>query len=158
MGQRGPQPKPTESKLLEGTFRKDRAPKNEARPAIEAPPCPEWLDDDARAEWDRIVPQLLSLRLLSQPDLAELVGYCLAFSEVAYCTRFITANGRTVERPGQTPAARPEVAMLYKALEKLRQYASDFGMSPASRSRVEAGPPAEKSKDTAKDFLFRKQA
>ena len=43
MGQRGPSGKPTNKKILQGTFRKDRAPDNEAKPDIVEPEKPSWL-------------------------------------------------------------------------------------------------------------------
>lgn len=50
MGQRGPKTKPTELKLMQGTYRKDRAPENEPKP--NAPPSlpepPSYMDITAK--------------------------------------------------------------------------------------------------------------
>ena len=51
----------------------------------EAPDPPEWLDAEARAGWDRIVPGLEALDILKPEDRAALTVFCEAWS------RFVAA-------------------------------------------------------------------
>jgi len=55
----------------------------------EAPEPPDWLDEGARAEWDRVVPELDALSLLKAPDCAVLVG------DVETWSRFVMAATST---------------------------------------------------------------
>jgi phage terminase small subunit len=75
---RGRNPQPTALKRLEGT-RSDRI--NTAEPAAVPgrPVCPDHLDATAHAAWDRIVPALDALGVLSRTDGAALALYCDAF-------------------------------------------------------------------------------
>jgi len=45
-----------------------------------APSPPDWLDAEARAEWDRVVPELDAQGLLSGVDRAILTSYSAAWS------------------------------------------------------------------------------
>lgn len=42
---------------------------------------PDWLDADAQVEWDRVVPDLLKLGLISGLDRQALAQYCEAVSD-----------------------------------------------------------------------------
>src|SRR3954468_12698918 len=72
--------KPTALKVLEGTFRKDRALANELQPTPGAPVCPAWFDKIAVAEWARVVPELAARGVLSVIDGAALEGYCANYA------------------------------------------------------------------------------
>ncbi|MFC2974558.1 phage terminase small subunit P27 family [Azotobacter bryophylli] len=48
---------------------------------VEAPPMPDWLDEDAQAEWERVVPDLMTLGLISTLDRQVLGQYCEAVSD-----------------------------------------------------------------------------
>lgn len=42
---------------------------------------PEWLDEFARSEWYRVVPQLLKIEIVGNLDYSNIAGYCNAFSK-----------------------------------------------------------------------------
>ena len=164
MGRRGPPAKPTATKVLEGTFRKDRAQKHEPKPKLETPSVPNWLNAEAKREWRRIVPLLESLNLMTKPDRAALAGYCQAYSRWRQAERILDAEGLTMSYTTQTGyqiwQARPEVAIAQQSSKLMKAFLSEFGLTPASRTRINAPPPAEEKKDKAKEFMFgpRKQA
>jgi len=81
MGRRGPPPKPTALKLFAGTFRKDRAPKREPKPAQTKgfPKPPSFLGQIAKQEWRRVVPELHKLGILTKVDRAALAAYCESY-------------------------------------------------------------------------------
>lgn len=81
MGARGPRPKPTRMKVIEGTFRPDRAPKNEPKPPAKIPTAPKWLGPDAKAEWRRVTKQLAPLEMLTELDRTTLALYCQALQD-----------------------------------------------------------------------------
>lgn len=65
---KGRKPKPTQLKIVQGTFRPDRAPQNEPKPRPIAPDCPLDLSDAARTIWLEIAPSLEKLGLLTEVD------------------------------------------------------------------------------------------
>ena len=80
MGARGPRPKPTAVKKREGN--PGKRPLNEKEPEFKAPEvcpaAPAFLNEIARAEWDRVAPELFAQGLLKNPDIAALTAYCRA--------------------------------------------------------------------------------
>ena len=83
-GKGGRPQKPIDLHLVEGTFRPDRHGKRlpENRPETAATSCPSWLDDYAKAEWRRLAPQLMRVRLLGATTRVTFAGYCQATSDL----------------------------------------------------------------------------
>jgi phage terminase small subunit len=97
MGRRGPAPKPTALKLLQGNPGKRAINGREPKPKTGMPRCPDWLDEEAKACWKRIVPQLNGMGVLTLIDADALANYCDTWSrwknpscscrKMATCTR-----------------------------------------------------------------------
>ena len=68
MGLRGPAPKPTTIKRLEGNPGKRKLNDGEPSPRLGAPECPDHLDDVARKEWDRLTSILVAMKVLTEAD------------------------------------------------------------------------------------------
>lgn len=150
VGSRGPKPVPTNVHVLRGNPSKLPlstllSGDGTVRPETEIPDAPEWLSDEARAEWDRITPHLQKLGLVSSLDRAVLTAYCVAWSD------FVWAEGRIIELGGdagriiKTHSGYQQVSALWtikgNALDRLSRFAADFGLSPSARSRVTSGEP-----------------
>jgi len=145
----GPPKKPTKLKLLQGTFRADRAAQNEAQPELDIPAVPPHLSDEAKVEWGRISQELFQLGLLSRIDRAALAAYCESWSDWLDASRMcstkdgkdrkviLTTNGNPMENPYYTIKKR--------SMELMHKFLTEFGMTPAARSRINATP-AEKPK------------
>lgn len=150
MGKRGPPPKPTARKKLEGTYRPDRAAKREATPESKAPPMPTWLGKgpwgrEAAREWKRIVPLLEAVGLLAELDRASLAAYCHAYGRFWYYQGLVAKVGSVQVAKSGYRGIQPEVTEMHKALAELRKWCALFGLSPADRSRVDAASaPPEK--------------
>ncbi len=138
----GRNPKPTNIKKLQGTFRPDRILPGEPQPEIVIPKCPTWLKGLARREWKRITPKLFALGCVSEIDVMQLASYCLAVQMVADCTKIIEEEGLTCLTSKGTIVQRPEVGMRNTAMSLLKSFGAEFGMSPASRTRISVAPPA----------------
>lgn len=151
MGRRGPAPKPTKLEKLQGNPGKRKRNAREPKPKQKAPVCPSWLDTEAKAEWKRIVPELESLGLLTTVDRAALAAYCQSFSRWRAAEEGIQKHGLTFDTLNG-PRKNPEVAISEKALALMKAYLQEFGLSPASRTRVNGGGD-EKPKDPLDDFL-----
>ena len=119
-GKSGPPRKPTALKLLHGTFRADTVAANEPQPPSdeEWPAPPEHLSFLAAQRWRVVAPILHPLGLLTQADYDALEMYCEAYSEWREAKRL-----RDIPR--------------MKAFQQAaRQFLTEFGMTPASRSRI----------------------
>lgn len=135
MGQRGAAPKPTNLKILQGTYRKGRAPHHEATPPDGIPPCPEQLSDVARAEWDYIVPILLQHRLLTTVDGAILAAYCQARADWLEALEKVKA-GRVQTTDTGYEAMRAWQTIYERAEKRMTTLAREFGLSASSRTRI----------------------
>jgi len=148
----GRPPKPTKLKIAAGNPGHRRLNDREPNPPTAAPGMPAWLSGRAKVEWKRIVPELIRLGLLSSIDLAALAAYCQAFAELEQATRTIEKEGRvckwpiydpkTNEHVGDRLKAHPAVQQQRDAMQRIKGFLAEFGLSPASRSRVQAEAPA----------------
>lgn len=51
------------------------------------PNAPTWLSKEARAEWRRIMPQLVERRILTEADMGSVENYCVAIGQVRAAQR-----------------------------------------------------------------------
>lgn len=157
MGRRGPPPKPSALKKLEGTHRKDRAARNELVAPPGVPERPEWLDEEAIAEWQRVVPILAEMKILATVDRGMLADYCAAHSLAVQATRRYQKDGLVVKTK-QGPLKHPMIKVAQEARAQARLLAAEFGLSAASRTRISVPTPkqkeAEKQADATAAFLF----
>lgn len=151
IGSGGHNRKPTALKLVQGTYRADRATPNEPTPDVEAPSCPTWLHPEAKREWRRIIPELEALGLIAKIDRAALAAYCQAYAEWWEMERAIAEHGRVQVTESGYVAQRPEVAMRNKALDTMRAFLREFGLTPVSRTRVSV--PEKPKTDKGNPFL-----
>jgi P27 family predicted phage terminase small subunit len=106
------------------------------------------LSGEARAEWDRVVPGLEALDLLKESDRALLTAYCETWSTYVEALALVRENGYTVvnhstRKDGSTSewvTKNPAVGVMETALGSLRQYASEFGLSPAGERKISKAP------------------
>src|ERR1041384_3815096 len=143
----GRRPTPTRLKVLTGNPGKRPLNADEPKPEIDIPDCPAELGPIARGEWDRMAPQLASLRILTQLDRAALAAYCGAYAMWAEATEAIQKYGTMVKSPSGYPVQSPYVSVANRQAEIMMRIASEFGLTPASRSRIV-------TPDKDKDDLF----
>jgi P27 family predicted phage terminase small subunit len=138
--------KPTALKLLQGTHRKDRAPKNEPKPpAGDRPPSPpSFLAGLALKEWKRLANRLHSVGLLTEVDRSKFAMYCQAYARWQECEAVISAEGMTIETATGYVQQRPEVSIAHKYCEIAQKLGQQFGIDPAARSRIDVPPAPEK--------------
>lgn len=86
---------------------------------------PDWLVGlDALAEWRRLVDLLTPTRVLTEGDVSNLAHYCNWHAE-------IVRRSRTWADPNV-----PSEEVTAPMIAQLRMFASEFGLTPASRSKV----------------------
>lgn len=156
MGLRGPAPKPTTLKILEGTYRADRAATAEPTPDVAVLVPPPWLVGDALEEWNRSAPVLEQLGVSASIDYAVFLGYCLSYARALQAEEDIAINGLTVVVWGQAQK-NPAVTIAQQEWAQVAKLAAQFGLTPSSRSRVSGTPkkPADAGGKNASTKRFR---
>lgn len=142
----GPAPKPTALKLIEGNPGRRQIEPGEVRPLVVAPVCPDHINPEAAAEWQRIVPLLLKHYLVTELDTAALALYCQSYGRWMEAERKIAeqraknGSGLLIKAPSGYPIQNPYLAIANRAMEDCYKYLQQFGLSPSSRTRVQASP------------------
>lgn len=160
----GRNPKPTTTKLLEGTHRKDRA--NPAEPALPIVPekrePPEWVAKYGKEIWYRYAPMFSKLGVLTEADIETFARYCTMSATWQELNNWmIQNNGQTVyavytdrkswdeekqkyvnKREFSHMAVMPQYRQWKELSEALLKFEIQFGMTPSSRTRVSAKSPS----------------
>ena len=113
-------------------------------------PAPKWLGSHGRKLWKQVGPQLKEQGLCASVYRTALLGLCANWQKVVSCETVLAEKGPTYEilkEAGKDAdgnpkyvctyiAQRPEVAMAFKAWDKIRQFGALFGFSPADVQKV----------------------
>ena len=142
---RGRRPNPTRLKVLTGNPGKRPLNADEPTPEPAIPDCPPELGPVAQREWQRLAGELSALQLLTNLDRAALAAYCGAYALWAEATENIQKYGTMVKSPSGYPIQSPYVAIANRQAEIMMRIASEFGFTPASRSRIALPSQAEPS-------------
>lgn len=160
MSNRGRPPKPTNLKVLMGNPGKRPLNRNEPKPQPVAPKRPSWLTGEAKKEWDRIAPELERVGLLTVIDGSVLANYCQwwavyvqAAKELkAHLTKHKKLTVTYINTQGaENEVPHPAIAIAEKASKNIKAFCSEFGLTPASRVRMQIKPVEEP--DPMEDLL-----
>jgi P27 family predicted phage terminase small subunit len=89
-----------------------------------------------------VVGILEQLGLVTLLDRAALAGYSQAWSRWVDAELKLREYGAVLKSPTKGfPILSPYLVIANKAMEQLRQFLSEFGMSPASRTRIGTDEP-----------------
>ena len=138
---RGRKPHPTKLKVLRGNPGKRPLNKKEPKPDPSIPEPPEHIKGLALKEWYRAAGELHRIGLLTVIDRAALAAYCAAFGRWCECEQQISKTGMLIRTPNGYPIVNPLLSVSNKAVAQMRAFLSEFGMTPAARSRVSAEKP-----------------
>ncbi len=134
----GPPKKPTPLKLVEGTYREDRIAKHEPRPKVAIPKPPKHLNAVALEEWERIVKELADNGLMTNLDRAALVAYCEFWAHYVDASEKLAKKGMVIVTAAGNVVENPHFSIKKRAAELMHKFLIEFGMTPASRTRVSA--------------------
>ncbi len=98
--------------------------------------CPPELGPIARQEWDRMVGELTILGVLSSFDRGPLAAYCIAYALWIEAIEMVQKHGAMIKSPKGFPIQSPYLSTLNRQAEIMLRIASEFGFTPASRSRI----------------------
>lgn len=111
-------------------------------------PCPEYFDEYARAEWERVCRILFDKGTLQDVNHATLEGYCSAYSKAKRADDTINKEGfsakvygtdREGNVTGQVVAIKklPEVDIAFKAWGQVKMFAVEMGITSAGGKEPE---------------------
>lgn len=160
--------KPTRLKLVTGTYRADRATPNEPQPARASAEPPPGLSAGALAAWGRLFPVLHRMGVVTEADAAALARMCECCAEMQAATESLARPVLDLDGTEVAPAGsltyttrsasggvmvrtRPEVAARAAAERRFQHWLTQFGLTPAARSRVSAV--GEREKDPADEYF-----
>ncbi len=145
MGLRGPAPKATNLKILEGNPGKRPLNMNEPEPEKGAT-CPRWLSKTAKTHWRELCPVLEACGIMTRADRYTLAAYCDALANYRRATVEIEQLEHLVEDNGRTTKISPLVTAQKNYAELMIKFGTKLGLSPSDRSSIKVSPQSKKSK------------
>lgn len=148
MGARGPKTKPTALKLAEGNPGKRALPRNEPKPPPALPDPPDFLNEYAREEWDRVAETLFRVGTLTRIDQSMLACYCTAFARWRQAEEDLermaqsdpSTHGTVIRTKKGNLVQNPLVGVANTARLHMQRLAAEFGLSPSARTQIESNP------------------
>lgn len=127
---------PTAVKLARGN--PGHRPLNKREPVAKGiPTCPPHINEEGKREWKRIVKELKAMKILARVDRTALAAYCQAYGRWVEAEEKILESGMIVKAPSGYPMQNPFLSVANKAMEQMKAFLTEFGMTPSSRSRLE---------------------
>jgi P27 family predicted phage terminase small subunit len=140
---RGPPPKPTHLRLLQGNPSRRPINKHEPQPPpVETVDPPDYLEGYARAEWLRVAPSLLT-----NLDIHLLGAFCVSYARwreaeeklVEFRAKDSMLGGLLVKGSNNKPMINPLLKISRLMASDMLRYAAEFGFTPAARTRISVG-------------------
>lgn len=148
MGLRGVQPKPTALKIARGN--PGRRPINAIEPELSAASraVPAGMTGKAKAEWNRLVDELVDSGSLTIGDMD-------AFEEYCYLVADVERYRRLIRKKGDEQATALGYANYFNKLRtQKRQQAAHLGLTSTSRASVKAAKVPKKDEAATKRARF----
>ncbi len=146
MGLRGKPPTPTAIRVMEGNPSRRPLPVNEPRPKTAEPEMPGHLDREARRQWKRLVPILLSMGVMTVADGIALGNLCMAYSMLLKAYKDMQAatkggsSGLLMKTPSGYVQQSPLIGIINNQIDIVNRLSQQFGLTPASRTRLASAP------------------
>jgi P27 family predicted phage terminase small subunit len=129
--------KPTALRIIEGNPGHRALPAREPQAPIGAK-MPDGLTARAQAHWPKLAKQLTAARILTELDAPALAMHCELFASWRDACDKLTEFGPVVETDKGGLKLSPYWVTFMQASSEMRRLLTEFGMTPASRSRVAA--------------------
>ena len=140
MGKRGPKPKPTKLRLLDGNPSRRPINRDEPRPKGEIR-MPEHLSQIARTQWTRIV-ESMPPGFYTPADEALLAAYSEAYADHVNASKALK-DEESLLADGK---ANPLIAIRNQAARTMATLGTRLGLSPADRTNLKTPPVQEDSR------------
>ncbi len=102
------------------------------------PAPPPHLPEKSKELWRKLAPRLMRTGRLEMEDLLIFEGFCMAYYFGLYSGAILIKEGLTYDDKGRQRIAKHPMWQVWKDTMKIwLQCASEFGMTPSSRTRFE---------------------
>jgi P27 family predicted phage terminase small subunit len=140
----GPAPQPSELKKRRGNPGKRPLNTREPKPLVGLPSCPESLSPNAKRIWATLGPTLVRNGVMTETDGLAFAGVCVTealFLRIAPVVDDmpLVQGSVTVDGSGQEHRewkTEPHFKAILEILKERRSQHAQFGMTPASRSKI----------------------
>lgn len=156
----GRKPIPTSLKILRGNPGKKPLPKGEPQPPTDNIAPPDYLGEVARKKWDELLPLLQATRVMTRADIEALARLCDTYEWWLATREKLRKEGDSypiLNDKGEVKyiSQRPEVAIAHKLAAQMHTLEADFGLNPASRTKLGVNPAALRNDppDALQEFL-----
>ena len=138
--------KPSHLKAIQGTERKDRTNPNEPIADTGRPVAPEYFSDAQVEKFVELVGHIESLNIQSKIDVGMLADLAVVECEIADDVVLLATDGPyyVPSKESGIVRAHPAVARVTANRQRAQALRNEFGLSPAARSKVSAGPTPER--------------
>lgn len=103
-----------------------------------APPTPKRFDEYARAEWKRVIPQVIARRTITKADLGGVENYCVAMGRATKIDDLMATMPVPDLKLG---------GLQIRYMQTARQLAAEYGLTPTSRARIGSNAPDDDDDD-----------
>ena len=149
----GRKPVPTNLRILRGNPGKRPLPKEpKYKEIVEIPKAPKYLNKVGKQEWKRAATILTEVKVLTENDIQALGAYCVNYQTWVDCIAKLQEEGLTTIRKNSVMVS-PYFVMSNQLSKEMRAYWTEFGMTPSSRTKVQATP---QEKDDEFDKFLKK--
>lgn len=142
-----PKPTPTVLKMVKGNPGKRAINKNEPQPEKGIPACPENITGNAKVAWDKLCKILDDMGVLTVADNYALETLCSVYGRMRELQAVIDEHGLVFESPNVNGdillRPNPAVSQLEKAESLFKNYLTEFGLTPSSRTKIQVNKKAE---------------
>jgi P27 family predicted phage terminase small subunit len=148
----GRRPKPTQIKILEGNPGKRKIEADDLQPEAGIPEMPKGMTFAAQREWKFMCEALIELGVLTRVDGKALAAYCECYARWEEANKLITEYGQVIQVKFQDNEgnviigdlkANPACKLSDMWLNRMKSYLIEFGLTPATRSKLKLTPKPE---------------
>lgn len=134
---KGRKPTPPSLKLLAGNPGKRPMPDTPDSPLLsDIDEPPDWLHDDAKGFYREVVKLLTGMRVATEADKLGIVALSQALAEVKIAHKEMNKYGRVIKSKGGGAERNPYAIHSAQFLGFVRQFITEYGMTPCSRARL----------------------
>lgn len=155
MGRRGPAPKPTAVRRLEGNASKRPINDREPEPDARRPRRPAWLSYAGARIWSYYAPRLHDAGLLVTIDRDLFAMFCQYVGRYIEAEQEIAQRGMVYETANGNLIQSPYVSISNRSHNAALRLAREFGLTPSSRSRIVIGDGGKQETDDLLGDLFK---
>lgn len=121
----------------------------------------------AVAEWERIIPELEAMKVLTVADRAAAAAYCFSYAVWWDAYKEVQDRGILIDEPvtdkdgneiGTRTKKNPACTEVATQLRIMRSYLVEFGLTPSSRSRLRVEGAKDEKPSPLAELLMRRSA